>query len=64
MDHIETDSPVTLETVRRIGAAFAARDVEGIVNAFAPDGEFRNAHSLLSVAEMVSFFHAWAPQAA
>ncbi len=43
MDHIETDSPVTLETVRRIGAAFAARDVEGIVNSFAADGEFRNA---------------------
>ncbi|HEX9945082.1 MAG TPA: thioredoxin family protein [Thermoanaerobaculia bacterium] len=25
------------------------------------DGEFRNASSLLSVAEIVSFFHRWAP---
>ena len=43
MDHIETAEPVSLETVRRIGAAFANRDVDGIVDAFAEDGEFRNA---------------------
>lgn len=34
---------VTLERLREIGAAFARHDVEGIVNAFADDGEFRNA---------------------
>ena len=43
MDIIETDRPVSLDTLRRIGAAFAARDVEGIVGSFAADGEFRNA---------------------
>lgn len=43
MDHIETEWPVSIETLRRIGAAFAARDVGGIVAAFAEDGEFRNA---------------------
>ncbi|MGE0151034.1 MAG: nuclear transport factor 2 family protein [Reyranellaceae bacterium] len=43
MDHIETAEPVRLETIRKIGAAFAARDVDGIVAAFAADGEFRNA---------------------
>ena len=34
---------VTLERLREIGAAFAGHDVEGIVEAFAEDGEFRNA---------------------
>jgi ketosteroid isomerase-like protein len=34
---------VTLERLRAIGDAFARHDVEGIVNAFAEDGEFRNA---------------------
>jgi ketosteroid isomerase-like protein len=34
---------VTLERLREIGAAFARHDVEGIVGAFAEDGEFRNA---------------------
>ena len=34
---------VTLERLREIGAAFARHDVEGIVGAFADDGEFRNA---------------------
>lgn len=37
------DEPVTLERVREIGAAFAARDVDAIVDCFAEDGEFRNA---------------------
>ena len=36
-------SHVTLERLREIGAAFARHDVEGIVGAFATDGEFRNA---------------------
>ena len=35
--------PVTLERVREIGAAFARRDVDAIVDCFADDGEFRNA---------------------
>lgn len=34
---------VTLERVQDIGRAFARRDVEAIVAAFAEDGEFRNA---------------------
>jgi len=34
---------VTLERLREIGAAFARHDVDGIVGAFAEDGEFRNA---------------------
>src|SRR5262245_65270939 len=34
---------VTLERLREIGAAFARHDVDGIVDAFADDGEFRNA---------------------
>ena len=37
------EKPVTIERVREIGAAFAARDVEAIVACFAEDGEFRNA---------------------
>ena len=35
--------PVTMEQLRAVGAAFARRDVDAIVAAFAPDGEFRNA---------------------
>lgn len=34
---------VTMEQLRAVGAAFARRDVDAIVAAFAPDGEFRNA---------------------
>jgi ketosteroid isomerase-like protein len=34
---------VTLERLHEIAAAFARRDVDGIVNSFAEDGEFRNA---------------------
>lgn len=37
------DEPVTLERIREIGAAFARRDVDAIVDCFAEDGEFRNA---------------------
>ncbi len=35
--------PVTMDQLRAVGAAFARRDVDAIVAAFAPDGEFRNA---------------------
>ena len=39
-----TSTPdVTLDRLHEIAAAFARRDVEGIVNSFAEDGEFRNA---------------------
>jgi ketosteroid isomerase-like protein len=34
---------VTLERLHEIADAFARRDVDGIVNAFAEDGAFRNA---------------------
>lgn len=34
---------VTLKRLREIADAFARRDVDGIVNSFAEDGEFRNA---------------------
>ena len=34
---------VTLERLHEIADTFARRDVDGIVNAFAEDGEFRNA---------------------
>jgi protein disulfide-isomerase len=43
--------------------AVAILDPDGSVVKAQSDGEFRNAHSLLSVAEIVSFFHAWAPKA-
>jgi len=38
-----TNVDVTLERLHEIADAFARRDVDGIVNAFAEDGEFRNA---------------------
>ena len=34
---------VTFEILHRVADAFAQRDVAGIVNSFAEDGEFRNA---------------------
>ena len=37
---------VTLERLHEIADAFARRDVDGIVNSFAEDGEFRNAKGL------------------
>ncbi|MBS0523597.1 MAG: nuclear transport factor 2 family protein [Proteobacteria bacterium] len=37
------DVDVTLERLHEIADAFARRDVDGIVDAFAEDGEFRNA---------------------
>ena len=37
------DADVTLERLHEIADAFARRDVDGIVNSFAEDGEFRNA---------------------
>jgi ketosteroid isomerase-like protein len=37
------DIDVTLQRLHEIADAFARRDVDGIVNSFAEDGEFRNA---------------------
>jgi len=44
--------------------AVAIVDPDGTLVAAQREGEFRNASSLLSVAEIVSFFHRWAPQPA
>ncbi|HYU33682.1 MAG TPA: thioredoxin family protein [Thermoanaerobaculia bacterium] len=41
--------------------AVAILDPDGHLVASQRHGEFRNASSLLSVAEIVSFFHRWAP---
>jgi protein disulfide-isomerase len=41
--------------------AVAIVEPDGSLVAAQLDGEFRNASCLLSVAEMVSFFHRWAP---
>ncbi|HSK78272.1 MAG TPA: thioredoxin family protein [Thermoanaerobaculia bacterium] len=41
--------------------AVAIVEPDGSLVAAQLEGEFRNASSLLSVAEMVSFFHRWAP---
>jgi protein disulfide-isomerase len=41
--------------------AVAIVEPDGSLVAAQLDGEFRNASSLLSVAEIVSFFHRWAP---
>ena len=38
-----TEPDITLEQLHDIADAFARRDVDGIVNSFADDGEFRNA---------------------
>ena len=37
------DEPVTLERIKEIGAAFASRNVDAIVDCFADDGVFLNA---------------------
>lgn len=41
--------------------AVAILESDGRLVASQRDGEFRNASSLLSVAEIVSFFHRWTP---
>ncbi|HEX4966171.1 MAG TPA: thioredoxin family protein [Thermoanaerobaculia bacterium] len=41
--------------------AVAILEPDGSLVAAQRDGEFRNASSLLSVAEIVTFFHRWAP---
>ncbi len=44
--------------------AVAILEPDGTLVASQRDGEFRNASSLLSVSEIVSFFHRWAPSQA
>jgi thiol-disulfide isomerase/thioredoxin len=50
-----------MDVVRGI-PAIAILEPDGTLIKAQTDGEFRNANSLLSVAEIVSFFHAWAPK--
>lgn len=50
-----------MDVVRGI-PAIAILEPDGSLIKAQTDGEFRNANSLLSVAEIVSFFHAWAPK--
>ena len=49
-----------MDVVRGI-PAIAILEPDGTLVKAQTDGEFRNANALLSVAEIVSFFHAWAP---
>lgn len=42
--------------------AVAILETDGSLVASQREGEFRNASHLLSVAEIVSFFHRWAPE--
>lgn len=49
-----------MDIVRGI-PAIAILEPDGKLVRAQTDGEFRNANALLSVAEIVSFFHAWAP---
>lgn len=44
--------------------AVAILETDGSLVAAQREGEFRNASHLLSVAEIVSFFHRWAPERA
>jgi len=50
-----------MDVVRGI-PAIAILEPDGTLVKAQTDGELRNASSLLSVAEIVSFFHAWAPK--
>lgn len=52
-----------MDVVRGI-PAIAILEPDGTLVKAQTDGEFRNANALLSVAEIVSFFHAWAPKPA
>ncbi|MFL6197588.1 MAG: thioredoxin family protein [Thermoanaerobaculia bacterium] len=50
-----------MDVVRGI-PAIAILEPDGTLVKAQTDGELRNASSLLSVAEIVNFFHAWAPK--
>lgn len=59
--NLDIMSDFGMEVVRGI-PAIAILEPDGTLLKAQTDGEFRNASSLLSVAEIVSFFHAWAPE--
>lgn len=50
-----------MDVVRGI-PAIAILEPDGTLVKAQTDGEFRNANALLSVAEIVTFFHKWAPR--
>jgi protein disulfide-isomerase len=52
-----------MDVVRGI-PAIAILEPDGTLVKAQTDGELRNASALLSVAEIVNFFHAWAPKPA
>jgi thiol:disulfide interchange protein len=58
--NLDIMSDFGMDVVRGI-PAIAILEPDGTLVKAQTDGEFRNANSLLSVAEIVSFFHAWAP---
>jgi protein disulfide-isomerase len=59
--NLDIMSDYGMDVVRGI-PAIAILDPDGTLLKAQTDGEFRNASALLSVAEIVSFFHAWSPK--
>jgi thiol-disulfide isomerase/thioredoxin len=59
--NLDIMSDFGMDVVRGI-PAIAILEPDGTLVKAQTDGEFRNANALLSVAEIVSFFHAWAPK--
>ncbi len=61
--NLDLMSDYGMDVVRGI-PAIALLEPDGTLVKAQTDGEFRNANSLLSVAEIVTFFHNWAPKRA
>ena len=61
--NLDIMSDLGMDVVRGIPAV-AILEPNGTLVKAQTDGEFRNAHSLLSVAEIVTFFHNWKPTTA
>ncbi len=59
--NLDIMSDLGMDVVRGIPAV-AILEPDGTLVKAQTDGEFRNVHSLLSVAEIVTFFHTWKPQ--
>jgi thioredoxin 1 len=59
--NLDLMSDYGMDVVRGI-PAIAILEPDGRLVKAQTDGEFRNASSLLSVAEIVTFFHNWAPK--
>jgi hypothetical protein len=59
--NLDIMSDLGMDVVRGIPAV-AILEPDGTLVKAQTDGEFRNVHSLLSVAEIVTFFHNWKPQ--